>query len=92
MTDETSGFSDVCISALPMPSNENATNISGKFSPNSGRSSDTMVTISESSTVFLRPILFISIPVGTEKIRNQKNTNDGSTLAVESLSCRSSLT
>ena len=92
ITDETNGFSDVCISALPMPSSEKATNISGKFSPNNGRRSDTTVTTNDISTVRLRPILFISIPVGTEKIRNQKNTNDGSTLAVESLSCRSSLT
>ena len=75
-----------------MPSSENTTNISGKFSPNNGSKSDTTVTTNDSSTVFLRPILFISMPVGTEKIRNQKNTNDGSTLAVESLSCKSSLT
>ena len=26
------------------------------------------------NTVFFRPILFINIPVGTEKTRNQKNT------------------
>ena len=38
----------------------------------------------ERSTVFLRPILFISMPVGTEKIRNQKNTSEGKKLAAES--------
>ena len=43
----------------------------------------------ESSTVFFLPIRFISIPVGTEKMRNQKNTNDGSILAWESASPRS---
>ena len=92
ITDETSGLSDVCISALPMPSSENDTSISSNDSPNNGRSSDTTVTASERSTVFFRPILFISMPVGTEKMRNQKNTRDGNTLAVESLSCKSSFT
>ena len=28
----------------------------------------------DQSTVLRRPILFISMPVGTEKMRNQKNT------------------
>ena len=37
------------------------------------------------STVFLRPMRFISIPVGTEKMRNQKNTRDGNMLACESV-------
>ena len=32
-------------------------------------------------TVFFRPILFINIPVGTEKIRNQKNTKEGKIFA-----------
>ena len=92
ITNDTKGLSDVCISAFPIPSKENDTNISGKFSPNNGRRRDTTVTTRESNTVFLRPILFISIPVGTENIRNQKNTSDGNTLATESLSCKSSLT
>ena len=51
-----------------------------------------MVTTSDSSTVFLRPMRFISIPVGTEKMRNQKKTIDGKTLATESLSPRSAFT
>ena len=92
ITDDTRGLRDVCISALPIPSKENDTSIRGKFSPNKGRRRDTTVTMRESNTVFLRPILFINIPVGTEKIRNQKNTRDGSTLATESLSCKSSFT
>ena len=75
-----------------MPKSENDTSISANDSPNNGRRSDTMVTKSDRSTVFLRPILFISMPVGTEKMRNQKNTNEGSMLAVESLSCKSSFT
>ncbi len=39
------------------------------------------VMASERSTVFLRPILFMSMPVGTEKIRNQKKTSEGKILA-----------
>ena len=91
-TDETSGLREVCISALPIPSSEKATSIISNVSPKIGSSSDTTVTTSDSRTVFLRPILFISIPVGTEKIRNQKNTNDGKMLAVASLRPRSSFT
>ena len=56
----------------------------------SGSSTATVVTMSESMTVFLRPILFMSMPVGTEKIRNQKNTSEGKKLAAESLSPKSS--
>ena len=51
--------------------------------------SDTAVTASDMSTVFFRPIRFISIPVGTEKIRNQKNTSEGKRFACESESERS---
>ena len=50
------------------------------------------VTTRERSTVFLRPILFISMPVGTLKSRNQKNTSEGKMLATESESWRSDLT
>ena len=38
------------------------------------------------------PILFINIPVGTEKIRNQKNTKEGKIFASESVSPKSSFT
>ena len=44
------------------------------------------------STVFLRPMRFISIPVGTEKMRNQKNTRDGNMLACESVRFKSAFT
>ena len=91
-TVDTSGLREVCISALPMPSSEKATSITPKLSPNSGMNSDTTVTMSDSSTVFFRPILFISMPVGTEKIRNQKNTSDGKMFAVLSFSPKSSFT
>ena len=92
ITVDTSGFSEVCIRALPIPSSENETSMMAKLLPKRGISSDSTVTPSESNTVFLRPILFISIPVGTLKIRNQKNTSEGKMLAVESFSARSSFT
>ena len=57
-----------------------------------GNNSEMLVTTSDSKTVFLRPILFIKTPVGTEKMRNQKNTSEGRMLATESLSARSSFT
>ena len=82
----------VCISALPIPSSEKAISITVKELPKRGINKDTTVTMSESNTVFLRPILFISIPVGTEKMRNQKNTSEGKILATESDSPRSSFT
>ena len=43
-------------------------------------------------TVFFRPILFINIPVGTEKIRNQKNTKEGKIFASESVNPKSNFT
>lgn len=92
VTADTSGLSEVCISALPMPRRENEASITPKLSPTMGSNSETTVTTSDSSTVFLRPILFISMPVGTENIRNQKKTSDGNRLAVASLRLRSSLT
>ena len=75
-----------------MPNSEKATSMMPNDSPNSGRSNDTTVTASDSNTVFFRPILFISMPVGTLKMRNQKNTNEGNTLATESLRARSAFT
>ena len=92
ITVDTSGLSDVCIKALPIPRREKATSMMPKFSPKRGSNSETAVTRSESNTVFFRPILFISIPGGTLKMRNQKKTNDGKTLATESLNARSSFT
>ena len=92
ITTDTSGLSDVCISVLPIPSSENDTSISVKLSPKSGRRSDTVVTASESNTVFFLPILFISMPVGTLNRRNQKKTSDGNMFAVASFRLRSSFT
>ena len=87
----TSGLMEVCMMALPMPRSENEIYISqswlsfvGIKLSKSGRNTASVVTMMERSTVFLRPILFISMPVGTEKIRNQKNTSEGKKLAAES--------
>ena len=92
ITNDTSGLSDVCMRVLPMPSNENVTSIRPNDSPKSGRASDTMVTRSDSSTVRFLPILFINMPVGTLKSKNQKNTSEGNMLAVVSLRSRSAFT
>ena len=86
MTVDINGLSDVCIKALPMPRSEKEMSMMPKFSPRMGSASDIRVTMSDRSTVFLRPILFIRMPVGTEKMRNQKNTSEGNTLATESVS------
>ena len=91
-TSVTKGFSDVCISALPMPRSEKETSISPNELPNNGRMRDNTVTTSDSNTVFLRPMRFISMPVGTEKIRNQKKTSDGRMFATLSVRSRSALT
>ena len=88
----TRGLREVCMSALPMPKSEKLTSIKPKLSPNAGSNNDTTVTASESNTVFLRPILFINTPVGTEKIRNQKKTSEGKMFAVASFSPRSFFT
>ena len=85
LTNAMSGLSDVCMSVLPMPRSEKATSIRGKLLPKMGRRSESAVTASESSTVFFFPILFISTLVGTLKMRNQKNTSEGSTLATVSV-------
>ena len=75
-----------------MPSRENDTSMSGRFSANMGNNKEIIVTTNDNSTVFFLPILFISTPVGTEKMRNQKKTNDGMVFAMESLSPRSAFT
>ena len=51
----------------------------------SGNRSEIVVTTRLTNTVFFRPILFINMPVGTEKIKNQKKTNEGKRLASASV-------
>ena len=80
VTTETSGFSEVCIRALPMPRSDKATYITIRLDPPSnGNTKAIRVTNRLMSTVFLRPILFINMPVGTLKIKNQRNTSIGRT-------------
>ena len=86
---DTSGFSDVCIKALPMPRSENDASMMIYESPNIGTISDSAVMTNETSTVRLRPIRFIIMPVGTENMRNQKNTSEGNRLAWALVSPRS---
>ena len=57
-----------------------------------GINKEAKVIIKLKRTVFLRPILFIRTPVGTEKIRNQKKTSEGKTLACESVRSKSAFT
>ncbi len=47
---------------------------------------------SDTRTVLFLPMRFIRMPVGTEKIRNQKNTSEGKRLASETERLRSFLT
>ncbi len=58
----------------------------------SGIISATEVSTRLRITVLRRPILFISMPVGTEQTRNQKKTIEVKRLATESESSKSFLT
>ena len=57
-----------------------------------GKSSEKKVTTRLSNTVFFRPIRFINMPVGTEKIKNQKKTSEGKIFASESVRFKSAFT
>ena len=57
-----------------------------------GSAMATSVTRMDHSTVLRRPILFIRMPVGMEKIRNQKNTMVVNRLAVPSARPNSAFT
>ena len=61
---------------MPIPNREKDINMTIYASSKIGIISERKVTIKLNSTVFFRPIRFINIPVGTEKIKNQKNTSD----------------
>jgi len=75
--------------ALPMPRSENDSNMIRYVSPNTGMNRDVTVIIRLIRTVFFRPILFMSMPVGTENIRNQKNTSEGKRFACASVRFKS---
>ena len=93
----TNGLMLVCMMALPMPRSENEMYIShswlslvGIKLSKRGRNTANVVMTIDRRTVFLRPILFINMPVGTEKMRNQKKTSEGKKLAAESDNPKSS--
>ena len=88
----TNGLSEVCMMALPMPKSEKDSNNIGKSTVNIGTSIAASVITRLSRTVFFLPILFISRLVGILKIRNQKNTSEGSVFAIASESAKSSFT
>ena len=92
ITLSTSGFSEVCMMALPIPRREKERSSMVKSRVNIGTAIAANVITRLSRTVFLRPILFISKLVGTLKMRNQKNTSEGSVLAIESERPRSAFT
>ena len=68
----TNGLIDVCISALPIPSNENDISISSYDSPKIGKSNDTTVMMRLNNTVFLRPILFLTFLLAQKRIRTKR--------------------
>ena len=92
MTVSTSGLSAVCIMAFPIPKSEKERSSIEKSSVKMGMSNDTSVITRLTSTVFLRPILFISRLVGMLKTRNHRNTSEGRVFAMESLRFRSAFT
>lgn len=84
--------------ALPMPSRQNDTSmivndavLCGIGMVSTGSSNASAVTTRLISTVLRRPIRFISRPVGTEKIRNHRNTISGNSPAMVSDSPKSFL-
>ena len=92
ITLSTNGLSEVCMMALPIPSSEKESSSMVKSRVNTGTNIAASVITRLRSTVFLRPILFISRLVGMLKMRNQKNTREGRVLAIESERLRSAFT
>jgi len=84
-----SGFSDTCRMVLAIPNNAKASNDITKVYSINGINIATIVITLLKITVFLRPILFIIIPVGTEKIRNIENNATG--IMLERVSLNSGL-
>lgn len=83
------GFNETCIKVLPIPNKEKVI-ISDVLSYHTnGIIIDKAVTNKLMITVFFLPIRDINIPVGTEKMRNQKKTMDGNIFAVASSSPKS---
>ena len=78
---------------LPMPSMAKAIRTDTKSYLRTGMSMAKAVMAKLTTTVFLRPILFISIPVGIERIKNhKKHDNEISPATVSSIPAKSALT
>ena len=77
---------------FPIPRREKERSSMVKSNVKTGITNAANVITRLSSTVFLRPILFISRLVGMLKIRNHRNTSEGRVLAMESLRFRSAFT
>ena len=92
ITLSTNGLREVCMMALPIPKREKETRSMAKSRENTGIAIAASVITRLRSTVFLRPILFISRLVGMLKMRNHRNTSEGSVLAIESERLRSAFT
>ena len=92
ITLSTSGLSDVCMMAFPIPRREKESRSMVKSSVKTGTNIAASVRRRLSRTVFLRPILFMSRLVGMLKMRNQRNTSEGSVLAIVSERSRSAFT
>ena len=88
---DTRGFRDTCIRVLPTPRRQKETSMTGKLYENSGSTRETEVTARLISTVFRFPIRFIIMLVGTDIIRNQKNTIVGRKFATVSDNAKSAL-
>jgi len=75
-----------------IPSKANATSDMANVYPINGINLATIVITLLKRTVFLRPILFIKTPVGTEKSRNIENKATGIILDMVSLRPKSAFT
>ena len=92
ITLSTNGLSEVYIMALPIPKSEKERSNMVKSSVRTGITIAASVITRLRSTVFLRPILFISKLVGMLKMRNHRNTSEGSVFAIESERLKSAFT
>ena len=92
ITLSTSGLSEVCMMALPIPKREKDRMSIVKLRVNMGTIMAANVRKRLTRTVFLRPILFMSKLVGMLKMRNQRNTSESRMFAIESERLKSSFT
>ena len=84
-TSVTNGLSETCNRVLPIPIKANAINMAVKSYATSGRHIANTWNAKLSSTVFLRPMRFINIPVGIESTRNHKKQDREMRLTIVSV-------